>query len=79
MLLFLVIKIINEIKNHKQLINKFILERYLYKFKFKKIKILKNQNIKNMYKDKKHFFCLNNKLYDEQVVLSKMFDFKGKV
>lgn len=77
MFLFLIIKTISEIKSHKQLINKFVLERYLYNFKFKNIKIIKNKKINNMFKDKKHFFYLNDKLYEESAILKKMFDFKG--
>lgn len=76
---FLIIKVIEEIKKHKQLINKFILERYLYTFKFKKIRIINNKKLENMYRDYNHFFYDKNNLYLEDELLKKKFDFKGKV
>lgn len=77
--LFIAIKILREIKQHKQLINKFILERYLYPFRFKKTKLLKNKELDNMYKDHYHFFYIKNNLYSEDELLRKRFDFKRKV
>lgn len=76
---FLIIKVFEEIKKHKQLINKFILERYLYPCKFKKIRIINNKKLENMYKDYNHFFYDKNNLYSEDELLKKKFDFKGKV
>ena len=73
---FLILKIFKEIFQHKQLINKFILERYLYTFKFKKIKILKDKNLNSIYRDYNHFFYNKNNLYSEDDLLKKKFDFK---
>ncbi len=57
--------------------NKFLLERYIYNFNFKKTKIIKNIN--NMYKQKKHILNIENKLYKESEILSKRFDSKGEM
>lgn len=77
--LFLIIKILKEIRQHNHLINKFILERYLYSLKFKKIKVLNHQKLENMYRDYNHFFCDKNNVYSEQELLRKKFDFKRKL
>lgn len=73
LLLILVLYIeknIKEVYNHKYLFNKFILERYLYNFKYKKIKII--NNIRKMQRDKYHYIKINKKLYDEKYILKKM-------
>ena len=59
-------------QNRYNYINKFYLERYLYKLKFKKIKIIKN--IKKMKKDYSHLFNINNKYIKEEDFLRNMFD-----
>jgi len=66
-------QIINEKKNHKILFNKFVFERYLYNLKFNKTKILKNEKIKNMYRDKKHVFKINNEYITERKLLRKKY------
>ena len=47
--------------------HKFLLERYLYKFNYSKVKIIKNPN--KMYKDKKHFFLYHKKIIPEHEFL----------
>ena len=59
-------------QNRYNYINKFYLERYLYKLKFKKIKIIKNIN--KMKKDYRHLFNINNKYIKEEDFLRNMFD-----
>ena len=59
-------------QNRYNYINKFYLERYLYKLKFKKIKIIKNIN--KMKKDYSHLFNINNKYIKEEDFLRNMFD-----
>lgn len=71
-LLFIIKEIFNEIKKHNFYFNKFLLERYLYKNKYKKTKII--SNIKKMKKQTTHIFSLNNKYYNESYILSKRFD-----
>ncbi len=56
-------------KNVKYIYNKFILERYLYEFNYKK-KVIIN-NINKMYKNKKHIFKLGKTLYSEKSYLNK--------
>jgi len=71
-LIFLILKIIEELFNHKNIFNKFLMERYLYNFNFKKRKIIKN--IDNMFRDYKHLFYIDNKYQTESEILQKRFD-----
>ena len=71
-ILFLIIKTIKELKLHKYLYNKFLFERYLYKFKFKKTKIINNKN--NMMRDYNHIIREKNKYIKEYDFLLKLFD-----
>lgn len=52
--------------------NKFLLERYLYNFNYKKTKLIKNKN--KMHKNKKHFFQENNKVLNEKEYLRTFFE-----
>lgn len=52
------------------LYNRFLLERYLYKIKYRRVSIIKDKN--NMYKNRSHI--INNK--KEVEVLEKMFDIR---
>lgn len=61
-------------KERKNIFNKFLLERYLNDFKFKKEKTIKNIN--NMKKDYRHILCVDNKYLTEKSFLKKMFDIK---
>lgn len=58
-------------KNIDVLYNRFVLERYLYKYNFNKYKII--DNIKNMYRNRKHLFISKNGLVKEDKYLSKVF------
>lgn len=74
-ILILVLILKKVIQNHTQLketFNKFLLERYLYKFRYKKTKNI--TNIKNMYLNKNHVFKIDNNYYTEREILSKLFD-----
>ncbi len=71
---FLLYKIIMYIKELKYLENRFLLERYLYSFKYPKVKIIKN--IKNMQKERKHYFKIEDKLFREKDVLRAYFQSK---
>lgn len=51
--------------------NRFLLERYLYDFKYKQIKIISDKN--KMYKNKKHIFNVNNYLINEKDYLTLFF------
>ena len=66
--------VIKEKKYHKKICSKFILERYLYNLKFKKIKTIKNNNLDNLYRDYKHVFKDNGNFVTEKFILRKKFD-----
>lgn len=51
--------------------NRFLLERYLYKFNYKKYKVIKN--IDKMYKNRIHYFKNNDKILSEHEYLEKKF------
>lgn len=70
--IFLVFKITSEYKNHKNIFNKFLMERYLYNFNFKKRKKVKNMG--SMFRDYKHLFYIDNKYQTENEILQKRFD-----
>ena len=74
-ILFLFIEVNKLYKNRKYIFNKFLLERYLEKLKFRKRK--KIDNIYQMKKDYTHIFLLNKKYITEKEILKKMFDNKG--
>ena len=53
---------------------KFLLERYLYNFKFKKSIIIYNLN--DMKRDYYHYFYINNNKYSEKEMLKRYFNYK---
>jgi len=70
--IFLFTKVIDEIKKHNYILNKFFYERYYYNLNFKKNKIIKGLNINKMFRDYKHvFYC--NKYYTEKEILKRKF------
>ncbi len=82
LILFLILillfkQIIKEIINHKNIFNRFLLERYLKKYRFKKYKKIKN--IYQMKRDYNHLILNGNNYICESQVLHKRFDFKRKV
>jgi len=74
-LVFLMIEVNKLYKERKELFNKFLLERYLNDFKFKRKKTIDNVN--KMKKDCRHLFYINNKYLTENYFLKKMFDING--
>ena len=76
---FLFMRIICEIKNHESLFNKFLLERYLNNYHFKKIKKINSLDFTKMKRDYKHLFFDGFKYISENQNLRKRFDFKGKL
>lgn len=51
------------------LFDRFLLERYLYNYNYKKYKVI--NNVKKMYKNKKHYFRINDSLMKEKEYLTK--------
>jgi stage IV sporulation protein FB len=71
-LLFLCFKVINEVRNHKVIFNKFLFERYNYDFYFRCVRRVKS--LSGMYLWCRHLFYDNGKCITEREKLLKMFD-----
>lgn len=71
MAFLLMIEIYIYYKRQDYLYNKFLLERYLNNYNFKKIKIINNKD--NMYKEKKHILKENKMYFTEKQYLTKRF------
>lgn len=69
--LLLIILINKENKKIEYVYNKFLLERYLNNYKFKKINIINSAN--NFYRDKEHLLKNNGKYYTEHEFLTKKY------
>ncbi len=69
--LSLMLKVIEEYKKRNYYFNKFLLERYLYCYRFKKTKYIRN--IKDMYKDYRHLFLNKGRYLTEKEMLKKYF------
>ena len=76
-LLFVFIKVIDEYKNHNNIFNKFLLERYNNNFNFNKRIII--DSVYKMKRDYKHLFYNGNNYETEREILKKRFDFKRKI
>lgn len=64
-------KLTSEACKEKYYYNKFLLERYLNKYSFKKVRII--NNLDQMYRDCKHVFFKRGKNYSEKEVLMQKF------
>ena len=71
-LLFLCFKIYIEFRSHRFIFNKFLFERYLYKFDFKRVK--KVRFFHSMFLNCRHLFYDGEKYVSEREKLIKMFD-----
>ena len=74
-LVFLFLEVNKLYKERKALFNKFLLERYLNDFKFKRKKTI--NNVYKMKKDYRHLFYIDGKYLTENFFLKKMFDIRG--
>ena len=72
MCIFLIFKIIKSLKDIKYYYKKFLLERYLYDFKYKKISI--SNSIYKLYKERNHYIDFQ----DEKEYLNKYFEKSSK-
>ena len=75
--IFLLLETIKNIRSINYIFNKFLLERYIKKYIFKKYK--KINSVYKMKKDYKHVFYIENKCISEYSFLLKMFDNNRKV
>ena len=76
-IIFIIGKVIEELKNHRNLFNLFLLERNMYNFNFKKRKTI--NNINQMKRDYKHIIYSKGKYETEREILKKRFDFTKKI
>lgn len=74
-LIFLMIEVNKLYRQRKELFNKFLLERHLNEFKFKKKKTI--ESVYKMKKDYRHLFYIDGKYLTESYFLKKMFDIRG--
>lgn len=65
-----------EMKKGNFLFYKFLLERHLYHFCFKKIKTIKGYQLEKMKRDYIHVFLIKKRIYKEEEVLKSLFDNK---
>ena len=77
-LLFVFLKVIYEFRNHINIFNRFLLERYTKNFNFKKCKLIRSCDLKKMKRDYKHVFLDDGVYVTERELLKKRFDFKRK-
>lgn len=75
---FIIFKVFSEYKRIDAIFNRFLLERTLKDFKFKKLKIIRGVKVKKMKKDFRHVFK-ENRYITEKEILGEMFDFRRKV
>lgn len=73
-LLFVIKKIIRQIKDVPYLFNRFLFERFLYGTNVRKYVYVKNGRLDSFKRRKKHYFLIGKHYYDERFVLSKRFD-----
>lgn len=69
--IFLFYKVIEELRKKNYYYQKFLLERYLYNYNYKKYKII--FNIKDMMKEKRHVISYKNRYFSEKEILEKRF------
>lgn len=76
-LIFLMLEVNKLYKERKELFNKFLLERHLNEFKFKKEKIV--SSVDKMKKDYRHIFYIDKKYLTESYFLKKIFDISSNL
>lgn len=74
MFICILMKVIEEYKNRSLRFQKFLLERYLYLYHFKKTKKVYKGDVTDMYRDYKHIFFMNNHWISEKSFLKNYFE-----
>ena len=72
MSILIIFELLLYIERQSYLYNKFLLERYINKIRFKKYKTINNKN--NFYRDKTHVILFNNKYITEKDYLEKRYE-----
>ena len=70
-IIFLMYKVTKEYNNIEYIYQKFLLERYINKYKFKNTKII--NSINNFYRNNNHILKIDNKYYKEREILAKKY------
>ena len=78
-LLFLLFKNWEGYRTIESIKERFLLERFLYSFSFKKWREIKGIDVDLMYREYGHIFHDGRKTYSEREILRKRFDFPRKV
>lgn len=73
---FVLYRVVYELQNHRFIFNKFLLERYVKRYNFRKEKVIYNE--KDMMRDYRHIIRCDSGYITEREMLKKRFDFKGK-
>lgn len=76
---FILKKAIYEYQNHENIFNRFLLERYMKDFKFRKIKKIHSLDVQKMHRDYRHLFYDGKKYVTERDRLRKRFDLTSKM
>jgi stage IV sporulation protein FB len=71
LVIFLIIKALDALSKINTVMYKFIMEKYLVNFNFKRIKIINNLNLYNMYKNCTNIFICNHKMFTEKMLIKK--------
>lgn len=74
----LFIKLIGEFKNRNNVFNRFLFERYLKKYNFRKVFYVDDLDCGKMRRDYRHFFYNGGRYITERENLKKRFDFNRK-
>lgn len=70
-IIFLIYKVTSEYKKINLVYNKFLLERYLHKYRFNKSIMIKD--VKNFHRNKRHILKKNHNYYLEREILEKFY------
>lgn len=74
MFICIITKVIEEYKTSSLRFQKFLLERYLYAYRFSKTKKLYRKSVTGMYRDYNHVFLMNNHWMSERRFLKNYFE-----
>lgn len=70
----LIYKTFESLKNYKYIYNRFLLERYMNTYPYKKTQQEKNKSLQTLKKETLHFFKVGNKYVHEKEILKELFD-----
>lgn len=71
---YLTIQLVVYFRNIDKTTLKFLLERYLYSYHFRKRQVIYGENIKKLYRERSHIFYIDKTYYTEREILRKTFD-----